>query len=149
MNQIKIRYDSFDQFFRLNMDDFKKVQAARKEMKSPQDLGLSGSALLEAERLAYQFLNLKSLVSDLLFSVGASVLDAKQDIKNQYAIAYRDADGGVSDRKIFAESDSRVIKAHERFNDLQDLQDYLKNKYGDFESTHYYYKQIAQGKHND
>lgn len=146
MNQIKIRYDSFDQFFRLNKENFKKVQNAKTSLKSPQELGMTGNALCEAERLSYEFLNLKSIVSDLMFGLGASVLDAKHSIKVKTAIAYRNTEGPQGDKKISVEADQLVVKAVETYNDLLDLKEYLDHKYSDFESIHFHYKHIAQGK---
>lgn len=142
---IKVRYESFNQFFRLNKEDFQRVHSARKQMKSLAELGVTGNALIESEKLAYQYLNLKNLVSDLLFGIAASVLDAKHDIKNQKALSYRDLKGAQGERNILLESDKRVVSANEKYNDLLDLELYLKNKYADFESCHYYYKQLSQG----
>lgn len=144
--EIKVRYESFDQFFRLNKDNFQKVQKARTSLKSPQELGMTGSLLVEAESLAYQFLNLKNLVSDLLFGVGASVLDSKHNIKNQSALAYRELTGPQGERKMMVEAESIVVNANKKYNDLNDLKEYLENKYNDCENNHYYYKQISQGK---
>lgn len=144
--QLKIRYDSFDQFFRLNKEDFQKVQKAKTSLKSPQELGMTGNALCEAERLAYEFLNLKNLVSDLLFGLGASVLDSKHDIKVKTAIAYRNTEGPQGDKKVFVEADTLVIKSVQTYNDLVDLKEYLDHKYSDFESVHFYYKHLSQGK---
>lgn len=143
--EYKIRYESFDQFFRVNSESFKQVQSAKTQLKSPQQLGMSGNAIIESEKLAFHFLNLENLVSDLLFALGASVLDAKHDIKNQMGLAYRDLSGSATERSKLIESDERVIKAHNKYNDLHDLEDYLKNKYSDFEKNHYYYKQLSQG----
>jgi len=144
--QLKIRYDSFDQFFRLNEERFKRVQAARKELKSPQELGITGNALAESEKLAYHYLNLKNLVSDLLFGIGASVLDAKHLVKVQTAVAYRAAVGPVSEKKIMIEASPIVEAAVEKFNDLGDLKDYLENKREDFETCYYYYRKVSGGK---
>lgn len=144
--QIKVRYKSFHHFFENNKENFKSVQRARKEMKSLQELGMGGNALAESEKLGYHYLNLKNLVSDLLFGVAGSVLDAKHDIKNQTALVYRDLTGSAAERKIILESDIRVTTANQKYNDLLDTELYLKNKYEDFDSCHYYYKQLAQGK---
>lgn len=143
--EIKVRYEGFDQFFRLNKEDFQRVQAARKQMKSIQELGMTGNAIAESEKLAYSYLNLRNLVSDLLFGVAASVLDAKHDIKTQNAIVFREMTGAQGTKTTLLEADPRVISAHKKYNDLLDLELYLKNKYSDFESCHYYYKQLAQG----
>ena len=143
--KIEIRYKNFDQFFRLNEEGFKRVQGARKEMKSIQDLGMSGNALAEAEKLGYHYLNLKNLVSDLLFCVGASVLDAKHDIKTQGAVAWRELSGSAAEKKVLVEGEEIVVNANKRYNDLKDLETYLENKREDFETCHYYYKQLAQG----
>ncbi len=144
--QLKIRYDSFDQFFRMNKENFQKVQQAKALLKSPQEMGMTGNALAEAERLAYEFLNLKCIVSDLLFGVGASVLDAKHKVKVNTAIAYRNTEGPQGDKKILIEQDALVVQANEAFNDLEDLKEYLLKKMEDFSASHYYYKNIAQGK---
>lgn len=146
MQQIKVRYDSFDQFFRLNKENFQKVQSARKQMKSLSELGMTGDAIIESEKLAYLYLNLKSLVSDLLFGVAASVLDAKHNIKTQSAIVFRDLPGKQGEKDRMLEADDRVIKANKSYHDLLDLELYMKNKYADFESCHYYYKQLSQGR---
>lgn len=119
---------------------------ARGQLKSPQELGMSGDAIIESEKLAYHYLNLRNLVSDLLFGLSASVLDAKHDIKSQRALAYRDLTGAQGERNTMADADSKVIKANQKFNDLNDLMEYLRNKYDDFEKDHFYYKQIAQGR---
>lgn len=144
--QIKVRYVSFDQFFRLNTEEFKRVQQAKTSLKSPQELGMTGNVLGEAENLAYQFLNLKNLVSDLLFGISASVLDSKHNTKVQTALAYRDLPGKIGDKKVQVEAQENVIESHQQFNDLLDLKEYLINKYNDFEANHYYYKQLSQGK---
>lgn len=142
---IKIRYESFDQFFRLNQDNFKRVQIARKELKSPQELGMMGDMIMQAEKLTYHYINLRSLVSDLLFGVTASVLDAKHGIKTQEAIVFREIEGKQGDKKILLEADQRVIQANQKYNDLLDLKDYLELKWKDFDTSHYYYKNLAQG----
>ncbi len=147
MFEIKIRYKSFDQFFRLNKENFQRVQAARKDMRSPAELAMTGSATIEAEKFSYQFLNLKQTTSDLMFGLGASVLDAKHDIKTQTAVAYRELAGKPQgEKKIEVEAQEKVVAANKTYNDLNDLKEYLMNKYSDFESTHYYYKNLAQGK---
>jgi len=144
---IKIRYGSFDQFFRLNMENFQRVQAARTKLISPAELGMTGSATIEAEKLSYLFLNLLSTTSDLMFGLSASVLDAKHDIKTQTAIAYREmGKKPQGEKKIEVEADIRVVTANQKYNDLLDLKEYLSNKYSNFETTHYYYKNLAQGK---
>ncbi|MCH9665564.1 MAG: hypothetical protein K0U41_06905 [Gammaproteobacteria bacterium] len=142
---IKIRYESFNQFFRINEKNFADVQSARKEMKSSSELGMTGDLFLEAEKLAFKYLNLDNLVSDLLFGVSASLLDAKHDIKNQMALAYRDQSGAQGEKKIMAEADARVTTAVQKFNDLNDLNEYLNNKKKDFEKCYYHYKHIYQG----
>lgn len=142
---LKIRYDSFDQFWRVNQEVFKEIQNATKELKSLSELSMTGNALLEAERLAFRYLNLKSKVSDLMLGLNGSVLDAKANIKVQYGIAYRELSGSVKEREYIANTDKRVIEANSTFNDLHDLLEYLKGKYGDFESSHYYYKNLSKG----
>jgi hypothetical protein len=144
--QLKVRYESFDQFFRLNVDNFKLVQSSTKQLKSPQELGMTGEIFLEAERLAFYYLKLKSVVSDLLFAVGASVLDAKHRIKTETAIVFRELSGAQGDKKTTLEADARIIKANQSYNDLLDLQEYLCNKRDDFANCHYYYKNMTQEK---
>jgi hypothetical protein len=142
---MKLRYGSFDQFWRVNQDKFVQIQNATKELKSPVELGMTGQALLEAEKLAFRYLNLKSMVNDLMLGLSGSVLDAKANIKNQYGIAYREMSGSIKEREHCANSDTRGVEADQVYNDLDELQSDLEGKLSDYESAHYYYKKMTQG----
>lgn len=140
-----IRYTSYKEFADRNSKNFEKVVTAKTKLKSVADLSMSGRALDAAEELAFEFLNLKNIVTDLLFGLSASVLDAKTKIKETEGICFRDLDGkSAADRCKLLQCDPRFVNANQIFNDLNDLNEYLANKAKDFETSYYYYRGLSQ-----
>jgi hypothetical protein len=139
-----IRYTSFQDFASRNDKNFSLVVAAKTKMKSITDLSITGQALDTAEELAFEFLNLKNIVTDLMFGLSASVLDAKTKVKEMEGICFRDLTGSAADRARLLQTDPRWIQANQTYNDLLDLSEYLTNKSKDFETNYYYYRGLSQ-----
>lgn len=112
-------------------------------MKSPQELGLSGQATLEAHRLSYVFLNFANLVTELRFGVIASLMDAKQGYRNANAQFMRSSNKSVTANKELVYADEVYQREHKKYNDLFDLNEYLEKRYEGFMATHYYYKKLS------
>ena len=142
-----IRYTSFQDFSSRNDKNFSLVVAAKTKLKSMSDLGLTGNALGDAESLSFDFLKLKNITTDLMFGLSASVLDAKARIKETEGLCFRDitAPSAAAKEKL-TQCDPRYVAAHQTYNDLFDLQEYLQNKAKDFENSYYYYRGLANNK---
>lgn len=139
-----IRYTSFQDFSSRNKKNFDQVVAAKTKLKSISELSMTGQALSESESLAFDFLNLKNIVTDLMFGLSASVLDSKARIKEVEGTIFRELDGqSAAAREKIIQCDSRYVQAHQTYNDLIDLSQYLENKAKDFESSYYYYRGLA------
>ena len=139
-----IRYTSFNSFSEKNSANFEKVVQAKSKLKSISDLSSTGRALEEAESLAFEFLNLKNIVTDLMFGLSASVLDAKTKIKEVEGTLFRDSNApsaAAKEKMILA--DPAYVSAQHMFNDLTDLYEYLSNKAKDFETSYYYYRGLS------
>ena len=146
---VDVRYLSFDDFYSRNQAAFQSVLAARGNMQSPQELGMSGQALLESERLSYVFLNFADLCSELQFGLSASVLDAKQDYRDASANFMRESgEKSVKAKEVMLFSDETYKKEVKRYNGLFDLSEYLDKRHSNFMACHYYYKNLANGGKN-
>jgi hypothetical protein len=139
-----IRYTSYQDFSNKNIKNLEQVIKAKTKLKSIGELSVGGQALSDAETLAFDFLNLKNIVTDLMFGLSASVLDAKAKIKEVEGTIFRELDGqSAAAREKQIQADARYVQAHQTYNDLFDLQTYLENKAKDFETTYYYYRGLS------
>lgn len=137
-------YKSFEEFYASNADGFDKVLRAKTELKSPMECAQTGSAIVEAERLSYVFLNYKSLVTDLKLGLSASVLIAKDNMKAVRAELFKQSSEKAANAKERdVESHPKYIEAAKIYSQLNDIKEYLDLKHQDFDSCHYYYKNIA------
>lgn len=139
-----IRYSSYQDFSGRNSKNLNLVIAAKTKLRSIGELSIGGQALSDSESLAFDFLNLKNVVTDLMFGLSASVLDAKARIKEVEGTIFRELDGqSAAAREKQIQADQRYVQAHQAYNDLFDLQSYLENKAKDFETTYYYYRGLS------
>ena len=137
------RYSSYQDFRDKNAANLDLVIQARSKLKSMTELAMSGQALAEADALAYEYLNLDALVTDLLFGLSASVLDAKANVKKLEGIFFRVSSKSAADKAKLVQEDPDYLAATQFFNELTDLEDYLRNKKKDFEKAYYHYRGIA------
>lgn len=137
------RYSSFEDFKSNNETNLDLVIQARSKLKSLSELAMTGRALDEAEALAYEYLNLDSLVTDLMFGLSASVLDAKANVKKLEGIFFRVSSKSAADKAKLVQEDPDYLAATQFFNELTDLQEFLLNKKKDFEKAYYHYRGIA------
>lgn len=138
-----LRYSSYEDFKSKNETNLDLVIQARFKLKSMSELAMTGSALTEAETLAFEFLNLGSIVTDLMFGLSASVLDAKANLKKMEGIFFRVSSKSAADKAKLVCEDPDYLAANQIFNDLTDLQEFLLNKKKDFETAYYHYRGIA------
>lgn len=138
-----LRYSSYEDFKTRNEKNFSLVFVARTKLKSNSDMGIGGQALTEAEGLSFEFLNLSSLVTDLMFGLSASVLDAKAKLKEIEGIFFRENTKSAADKAKLIAAEPNYIAATQNFNDLTDLQEFLLNKKKDFEAAYYHYRGIS------
>lgn len=141
------KYKNYEDFYAQNQKNFDCVQMAAAKMKSVNELSQTGSALAEAEKLTFDFLNLSSLCSDLLFGLSSSVLDAKSDYKRVEGIFHRASEEkSVAAKEKLCQCDPDYIETSKRFNELTDIFEYITNKKRDFESAYYYYRNMNSDK---
>lgn len=121
---------------------------ANARLKSMSELGETGFALAEAERLTFEFLKLSSSCSELLFGLGASVGDAKSSMKQIEGMFYRDLTSKTSaaDKSKLVQCLPSYMEADRNYNDLLDLKEYLEMKKKDFDSAYYYYRDLNNRK---
>lgn len=142
-----IRYSSYEDFSSRNSKNLELVIKSKSKLMSISDLSITGHSIGRAEDLAYEFLNLSNVITDLLFGLSASVLDAKTKLKEVEGIIFRDLGKmSAADKTKLIQADERYVKANQTFNDLTDLQEYLNNKKKDAETSYYYYRAIASNK---
>ena len=144
----KKQYKNSIDFHTQNQIEFDKVRTASTKLKSMSELSIGGSALYESEKLTFEFLNLSSVCSDLLFGLGSSVGDAKSKIKQIEGIFFRDlkTKTPAADKVKLVQCLSSYIEADQNYNDLNDLKDYIEMKKKDFDSAYYYYRDINNKK---
>ena len=144
----KKRYKDSVEFHNQNQIEFDRVRSATSKLKSMTELGVSGFAIAEAEKLTYEYLNLSSVCSDLLFGLGASVLDAKSRYKQIEGMFFRDLSvkTPAADKVKLVQCLPTYIQADQDYNDLLDLKEYIENKKKDFDGAYYYYRDIANKK---
>jgi hypothetical protein len=140
------RYESAEEFTAVNEELFSRVQAGASMLKSPSQLSQTGMPLQEAERLSYLFLDLLNVCTNLQFGLSSSALNAKASLKKCEAIGYREADGRVKDKEFAAVSSDSYMEFTKNFNDLSDINEYLKQKRENFEKAHFYYKNLMGSK---
>ena len=143
-----VRYKDSAEFQSINQEKFTQILSAPTKLKSLNQIAESGFALAEAERLTFEFLQLSSLCSDLLFGLSASVLDAKEKIKQVEGMFFRDMTVKTSavDKGNLVHCLPRYMEADKNYNDLTDLADYIAMKKKDFDSAHYHYREINNKK---
>lgn len=139
------RYKNSLEFHTTNKEAFEKVLSASTKLKSSAELSVTGFALVEAERLTFEFMNLTSICSELLFGLSASVSDAKSKIKQVEGIFWRDLETKTSaaDKAKLVYAQQMHIDADKDYNDLNDVYDYIIMKKKDFEMAYYYYREIS------
>jgi hypothetical protein len=143
-----VRYKDSAEFHSANKDKFESVLKASTKLKSMRELGETGFALSETERLTYEFLNLSSTCSDILFGLSASVLDAKEKLKQIEGMFFRDLTVKTSaiDKAKLVHCLPQYMESDKCYNDLLDLKEYIEMKKRDFDSAHYYYRELANKK---
>lgn len=143
-----VRYKNSAEFQSQNEERFKLILSASSKLKSISQVSESGFALTESERLTFEFLNLSTLCSDLLFGLSASVLDAKEKIKQIEGMFFRDLTVKTSavDKSKLVHCLPSYMEADKDYNDLTDLFDYISMKKKDFESAYYYYRDMNNKK---
>lgn len=140
------KYKCYDEFYHHNQVRFDAVQKAAAMLKAPDQLGNDpslGLAIAEAEKLSHFFLQCANTVTDLMFGVSASVLDAQANVNSVEGLLYGQKTGGATDRNRAVVSDPIYLDAVKHQNDLTDLKKYLEHKREDFMANHYYYKGLV------
>lgn len=142
------RYRDSAEFHSQNKAEFERVLSASTKLKSLSELGATGFALQEAEKLTFDFLNLSSLCSELLFGLSGSMYDSKSKIKQCEGIFFRDMSVKTSaaDKAKLVHCTPSYIEADRCYNDLLDLVEYIQMKKKDFDSAYYYYRDISSRK---
>lgn len=140
------KYSSYGDFQEKNNANLCLILQAKVKLKSVSELAMGGQALTDSESLAFEFLNLSHICTDLMFGLSSSVLDAKAESKNVEGVFFRESPKSAADKAKLVQCEDAYIKATHIFNDLTDLLEYLQNKKKDCESAHYYYKGLANNK---
>jgi hypothetical protein len=140
------KYSSYTEFQQQNDVHLQQVVNAKTKLKSVSDLAMTGQALTESESLAFEFLNLSQICTDLMFGLSSSVLDAKAEYKRVEGIFFRENTKSAADKAKLVQADDQYVKANQTFNDLTDLLEYLQGKKKDFETAHYYYRAMNSNK---
>jgi hypothetical protein len=143
-----VRYKDSAEFQNAHEKKFESILSATTKLKSSSQISESGFALVETERLTYEFLNLSAVCSDLLFGLSASVLDAKAKMKQIEGMFFRDLTVKTSaiDKAKLVHCLPQYIEADKNYNDLTDLADYILMKKKDFDSAHYHYRELNNKK---
>lgn len=139
------RYLNSQEFHSAHQVQFDRVLSASTRLKSHSELGSAGFALEEAERLCFDFMNLSSLCSELMFGLSASVSDAKSKLKQIEGTFFRDlaTKTSAADKSKLVHALPTYQEADRHYNDLQDLLEYLQMKKKDFEMAYYYYREVS------
>lgn len=139
--------DSLD-FHNNHQEKFDLIISASSKLKSMNQLGETGNALGEAERLTFEFLHLGTICSELLFGLTGSTLDAKSKIKQTEGIFFRDLSVKTSaiDKAKLVQCLPAYMEADRCYNDLLDLSEYIAMKKKDFEAAYYYYRDLSNRK---
>lgn len=137
-------YLNKEEFMSVNEQNYKFVLEGASLLKRPEQMGLGGLPLAEAEQLSYTFLDLINKATDLMLGLAASAARAKSRYKKCHASAFYRADGRVKDKEFAADMDENYQREHGNYDDLDDLFNWLKMKREDFEKAHYYYKQMLK-----
>ena len=138
------KYYNKAEFLSVNEENFNYVKGGASLLKRPEQMGLGGIPLMEAEQLSYTFLDLINKCTDLMLGLSASAADAKSRYKKCHAQAFYQADGRVKDKEFAADMDENYQTQIQNYNDLNDIFEYLKMKREDFDKSHYYYKQMLK-----
>lgn len=136
-------YKTVQDFFALHQSKFDLVQNSDVKYLSLSQLMESGEALQRTEELAFDFLNLVNVVSEMSFGLSSAVLKSKECIKTTEGSLYRQLDGSAAERKMLIPSMQSHVDATSVYADLLDLKEYLELKLAGFNSAHVYYKNLA------
>lgn len=141
------KYKSYQDFYTINKAKFDVIQMSAAKLKAPRDLGKeSGMLLAEAEELEHFFLNAGGAVSELMFGLSASVLDAETNMNNVDGLLFSQKSGNATEKRAAVACDQQYLQAAAMYHELKDLKDYLERKREDFEKNHYFYKQFRSQK---
>lgn len=142
-----LRYSSYEDFSGRNGKNLELVLKSKTKLMSLSDLSITGHSISRAEELAYEFLNLSNVITDLMFGLSASVLDAKTKVKEVEGTIFRDLGKmSAADKTKLIQADKIYVASNQIYNDLIDLQEYLVNKKKDAETSYYYYRAISSNK---
>ena len=141
------KYNNFPDFQLKNKSKFDEVSSSILKLKSMSELAQTGSALTEAEKLTFDFLNLSSICTDLLFGLSGSVLHAKSKRNEEEGLFFRNSDvKSAADKAKLVLAEPAYLLANANHNDLNDLFEYLQMKKKDFDAAYYYYRDISTRK---
>lgn len=137
-------YNTVSDFFTMHQAKFDLIQKSDVKFLSLAQIMESGEALQKTEELAFDFLNLINITSELNFGLTSAVLKSKENVKTTEGSLYRQLDGSAAERKVLIPSMQSHVDATAILSDLVDLKDYLDLKLAVFNSGHVYYKNLAQ-----
>ena len=136
-------YNTIQDFFALHQADIDLIQKSDVKFLSLAELMVTGEALQKTEELAFEFLNLVNLTSELSYGLTSSLLKAKENVKTIEGSLYRQLEGSAAERKMLIPSMQNHVDAVAILADFTDMKDYLDLKLSVFNSAHVYYKNLA------